>query len=174
MEMSGNDAAPGRPPGVAERWMSGVVRWLALGGGAILCAVVLLIVVNVVLRRIFNAPIEGEYEMAELVIGAAAFAFFPYCQWHGGNIRVDLLIERLPPAAGRALEILAQILFTAVAVILAWRLTIGTEESFAGGEETQMLRIPVGWGYLGVAIFAGVLAFTSLIQTVLVIRGRRP
>lgn len=156
-----------------ERWIGAIVRALAICGGVILSGVVLLIVANVVLRRVFNAPIEGEFEMAELVIGAAAFAFFPYAQWQNSNIRVDLLVDRSPPLLRRLLEIMAQLMFSTVAVILFWRLTVGTIEAFGGGEETTMLRIPVGWAYLGVAVFAGVLAATSLVQFWMTIRGRR-
>ena len=74
------------PDGLLER----LARRLALAGGLLLVGVMGMTVVSVLGRYLFNAPVPGDYEITELAIGIAVFAFFPYCHSSNANIVVEL------------------------------------------------------------------------------------
>src|SRR5690606_23480795 len=93
-------ASPGRqhPPGLGGV-LEGLSRLLALGGGGILLAVILTTLGSIISGILFNAPLAGNFELVEIGVAVAVFAFLPYGQLHGGNIAVDLFTRRLPAQA---------------------------------------------------------------------------
>ena len=67
-----------------SRFAGFVARLLAMAGGALLLAVVVLTVVSIIGRALFSAgiccgPIRGIYDYTEIAVGAAIFAFLPWC-----------------------------------------------------------------------------------------------
>ena len=86
------------PAGGPVRWLERLTRSAALAGGLLLVGVMGMTVVSVLGRYLFNAPVPGDYEITELAIGIAAFAFFPYCHISNANIVVELFTGRMPPS----------------------------------------------------------------------------
>jgi TRAP-type C4-dicarboxylate transport system permease small subunit len=123
-------------------------RGLALAGGLLLVGVLVMTVMSVAGRYLFDAPIPGDYEITELACGVAVFAFLPYCQLHRANIVVEFFTTRLPPQRKRLLDAVHSLAFTVVAVLLAWRLAVGGLGKMADGQTTLYLGIPLFWGYL--------------------------
>ena len=68
---------------------------LARASSVMLFAAVILIIVNVIVRRFFNAPIYGSTEIiCYLVLSVASFALSQN-EWIGGNVRMTLLVDAL-------------------------------------------------------------------------------
>ena len=63
-------------------------------------ALMLLGVLQIVLRSVFNTPISGYIDLVELSMASMAFLGAAYCQRLGSHIRMEMLIGRLK---GRAL-----------------------------------------------------------------------
>jgi TRAP-type C4-dicarboxylate transport system permease small subunit len=53
----------------------------------------------------------------------------------------------LPQRHKRALDLVHDVIFTGVAALLAWRLSIGLIEKFHTGESTMLIRVPFWWSY---------------------------
>jgi len=122
-------------------------RWLALAGGVIMLFAIAVTIVSVVGRYGFGAPVPGDYEMVELVCAVGVFLFFPYAHATSSNIVVEFFTVKLPVRYKRVLDLVHDVLFAAVAALIAWRLAIGLTQKFQSGESTMLIRIPFWWSY---------------------------
>ena len=130
---------------------------VAIAGGVLMFGVVLMTVISVLGRYLFNAPIPGDYEITELACGIAVFAFFPYCHARSGNIVVEFFTGRLSPRHKTALGTVHSIAFTVVAALVTWRLLVGGVRKLQDGETTLFLGIPLHWAYFSALLGAGLL-----------------
>ena len=161
-----------RGPRVVEPRFGAVLehaaRGLALAGGFLLLGVLLMTVASVAGRYLFNAPIPGDYEITELACGVAVFAFLPYCQLKGANVVVEFFTVRLRVRWKRALDALHSLVFTLVAILMAWRLAVGGLGKMADGQTTLYLGVPLYWGYflavIGAVLLCVICAWVFVVQ----------
>ena len=130
---------------------------VAIAGGLLMVGVVLMTVISVLGRYLFSAPIPGDYEITELALGIAVFAFLPYCHARGGNIVVEFFTGRLRPRYQAALAAVHSVVFTLVAGLVTWRLLVGGMHKLRDGETTLFLGIPLHWAYFAALPCAGLL-----------------
>ena len=83
-----------RPPRAV---VSRVSDRLALAGGVLLLALAVLVTVSVIARWLTSRGIPGDFELMQIGLALAVFAFMPLCQLRGGNLFVDTFTTRLPP-----------------------------------------------------------------------------
>jgi TRAP-type C4-dicarboxylate transport system permease small subunit len=133
---------------------------VAVVGGLVLFALTLLTVISVVGRVAFSAPIPGDFELVELGMAVAIFAFLPYCQIVRGNVIVDVFTTRASPRTRAVLDGVGNLLFTAIAALLTWRAAIGGLEIRSYHETTMVLQVPVWWGYVPAV---AILAFLTIV-----------
>ena len=91
-----------------------VERWTALIAGAFVMVITAFGVAEVVMRKLFNAPIFGQIDFVAQSMVPVALLGMAYCQNLAGNVRMTLVIDRVGPQARRALELFA----TLIALIL--------------------------------------------------------
>jgi TRAP-type C4-dicarboxylate transport system permease small subunit len=152
--------AAGVGPGPLGQALHLAAAGIALIGGAILVALTLLTVISVVGRAAFSAPIPGDFELVEIGMAVAIFSFLPYCQVVHGNVIVDLFTANASPRTRGLLDAVGNLIYTAIAALLTWRVALGGLEVRSYGETTMVLRVPVWWGYLPAVAF---LAFLTLV-----------
>ncbi len=95
-------------------------RFLALISGLAVFSLMVLAVVSVGGRNLFNAPLPGYVDWIEQVMPLLAFMGIAYVQRDGGHIRMDIVIGRL---RGRALwlaELISVILVFLLMLALVW------------------------------------------------------
>lgn len=146
-----------------------VARSLALLGGAVLVALVIMTCLSIIGRALVPiglAPITGDFEMIEVGVAFAVFAFLPWCQMQRGHAAVDLFKSAFPSVMNKVLDLLIDIAMFAAAWILAWRLWLGMLDKRSFGETTFILQFPVWQAYaacmIGAAGFVLVAAFCCL------------
>jgi TRAP-type C4-dicarboxylate transport system permease small subunit len=163
-------AVAGAPAGPFGRALHLAATGVALVGGAILFALTLLTVISVVGRVAFDAPIPGDFELVEIGMAVAIFAFLPYCQIVRGNVIVDLFTATASPRTRALLDAAGDLIYTAIAALLTWRVALGGFEVRGYGETTMVLRVPVWWGYVPAVLC---LAFLTLVCAYTVWRSLR-
>jgi TRAP-type C4-dicarboxylate transport system permease small subunit len=157
--------------------MERLARTMALVGGVVLTALVILTCVSVIgrgfntlghsdlLDGLFPAladmlknfgPVKGDFEVVEAGIAFSIFAFLPICQLHGGHATVDVFTNLLPKAINRFIVTFWEVALAALLVVICWRLYEGLVSKFNNGETTFLLQFPIWWAYA--ASFAGSLA----------------
>ena len=166
-------------------------RVMAASGGLVLVALTAMTVVSIIGRQAAGAdwlravppfswmgPITGDFELIELGCGVAIFSFLPYCQLVRGNVAVDFFTLRAGPRTRAALTLCGDVAYTAIAVVLAWRLALGGADLRAFGETTMVLRVPVWWAYVpafgGLVLLSAVCLYTSWRSLKAVIAGGEP
>jgi TRAP-type C4-dicarboxylate transport system permease small subunit len=142
-------------PGFARR----AIEWWALGGGIVLLAVALMTTWSAFSGWVFGKPLPGDFELTEILVAIAVFAFLPYCQQTDANVTADLFTARAGPRALAAFRLFGGLLALGVALLLAWRTWAGLLDYRKYVETTAILKIPIWWAY--------VPAFASLVLLVL-------
>lgn len=148
--------------------LSGIVVWLARAlailGGIVLVAITVLTVVSIGGRALISfglRPIPGDFELVEAGTGFAVFAFLPWCQLMRGHATVDLFTSFFPDWVNRVIDLVTELLMTAVIVLIAWRLWFGMLDKIRYNETTFILQFPVWWGYAAAMAAAAVGVLVS-------------
>jgi TRAP-type C4-dicarboxylate transport system permease small subunit len=146
--------------------LAGAAVWLihswAIAGGMLLLAVVLVNVLSVV-GRIFGQPFPGDFELTEMGVAIAAFAFLPFCQVTDANVTADIFTAKAPPRWVAIFRIAAALVALLFACLLAWRMFDGMADQRTYGYTTAILQIPIWWAYVPCILSLVLLAVASLI-----------
>lgn len=151
---------------MAERLLERFVQALAAVGLLCLTLIALVIVVDVILRWLISAPIEGLSEVNSLVAAVTIASFFPLSLLNDGHAKITFLGKALGPAGQRILDAFAALVTLAFFAVLSWQMARYTAELGRSGERTWVLQLdPAPWwwaatGLLAVAVIAqaGVVA----------------
>lgn len=152
-----------------HRFIERLANAMALLGGLVLTLLIIMICVSVLGRSLNTllhgwfgqvmpgisewllamgvGPINGDFEIVEVGVAFAIFAFLPLCQLNSGHAVVDIFTSKLSPRANRVLQMIAEVLFAAALVLIAVQLFGGMMSKLGFGENTFILQFPVWWGY---------------------------
>jgi TRAP-type C4-dicarboxylate transport system permease small subunit len=97
-----------------------VERILALVGGIAVFMLMVLAVVSVGGRNLFNKPLPGYVDWIEMAMPLIAFMGVSYTQRTGGHIRMDILVGRLKGRWLWAAELLTALVTLILMVLLVW------------------------------------------------------
>ncbi|MGR3713988.1 MAG: TRAP transporter small permease [Shimia sp.] len=151
------------------RIVDGGIGWLAravaLVGGAVLLALVIMVCVSITGRALIPLglkPVAGDVELLEMGMAFAIFAFLPYCQYVRGHARVDLFQAAFGSVGNRLLDLVADLAMAVVAVVVAWRLWLGMMDKKSYFETTFILQIEIWQAYALAMIGASTFVLVSL------------
>jgi TRAP-type C4-dicarboxylate transport system permease small subunit len=132
-------------------WFDALIDLLALAAAALLCALVVLVVLDVAARylRLFSLP--WAFDATEYMLYAMTFLGAPWVLREESHIAIELVVERLPAATRRAVRRIADLVGATVCLVIvifacrvAWR-------SFQSGVLVQKtLVFPEWWVYAGI------------------------
>lgn len=135
-----------------------IARVLAIAGGVVVVGLAGLVTLSVLMRWLGGQGINGDFEMVQMGLALAVFAFLPLCQAHRGNVMVDTFTTRLPPRMQSGLDALWDLVYAAFAGFIAWRLAIGAVEARTSGTTSMVLGLPIHYAIGGCAAMAAFLA----------------
>jgi TRAP-type transport system small permease protein len=102
-----------------------------------------MVVIDVFLRFIFNAPIPGATEICTIIMPYIAFLPFAYTLNAGQHVRLTLLTSRLPSRLRVIDEAFVYIVGFIFFILLFWYSWLAFWESFRGDEiMPAVIRIP--------------------------------
>jgi TRAP-type C4-dicarboxylate transport system permease small subunit len=111
-----------------ERMIKRASNQLAFLSGVILCFTMCISVADVILRNL-GMPFMGVYELVSIFGGLLAGFALPHSFFQKAHVRVDMVVEKLPPLIQAALEKITRVLvllfiFIAIYFLLkmAWNL----------------------------------------------------
>jgi TRAP-type C4-dicarboxylate transport system permease small subunit len=145
-----------------KRTVTHVSHVLAYASAALILIMMMLTVADVSLRYFFNAPINGTYEVTELLM---VCVFAPSLAWtamRGANVRVDLIINKLPYRAQGVFDSVTCLMSLFVTVIITY-FTI-KQTIFVYGIKTysDQLEIPFYPFYIVIAVGFFLLVFAMV------------
>ncbi len=176
-----------------HRFMSGLARLMAMLGGVVLVAIILLVCLSVTGRALNTllhsaaavavlgdftktllatgvGPILGDFELVEAGVAFAIFAFIPYCQITGGHATVDIFTAGLSVRVNRLIQMIVDIVFAIVLIVIAVQLYEGMLSKIQYRETTFLLRFPIWWAYaaslVGAVVAAVIGVYVACIRVV--------
>jgi TRAP-type C4-dicarboxylate transport system permease small subunit len=151
-----------------EKTVFPVSRFMLFIGQFTLAIMVLLTVVDVFLRYVFNRPILGSYELTEFMMAVLVFSTIGYTMAVKGHVVVDLVFTKLPQRTRDILECITSLIAFILFAIVAWRNAVQASTAWGRNDVTAELFIPISPFILFVAIGIAVLSlvlFTQFIQS---------
>jgi TRAP-type C4-dicarboxylate transport system permease small subunit len=117
---------------------------LGVAASAILLAMMLLTVVDVVARYVFNRPVRGAFEVTELTLLVLIFAGLPLVSFAGEHAVMDFIDRLLGARPRRLLQRLVQAVCAGFMFLLAWLVWGKADRIWAYRDATDVLRIVYG------------------------------
>ncbi|WP_317056976.1 TRAP transporter small permease [Roseovarius rhodophyticola] len=107
-------------------------------------------------------PLFGDTEMVEVGMAFVIFCFLPLCQISGSHASVDIFSSRLPLQVNRALQVLIDLIFAVILILIALRLFAGLQEKMQYNETTYDLQFPIWWSYGASLAASGIAALVGV------------
>ncbi|GAB2183534.1 TRAP transporter small permease [Roseibium sp. LAB1] len=147
------------PKGQAPRRIDTIRRGagflLGLACLLVLAGLIGLTCVDVVARYAFNSPVNGAYELTELLLATLIFLALPLTTAAGEHIEVELLDGLKSAFLKRLGTLVAAVCTVGILALIAFKLFEHAEKMDRRGQVTDSLQIPLSLiGWLGAASFA--------------------
>ena len=144
-----------------DRRLCALTRALAAIGLAALFCNAIAVVVDVVLRAGFAAPIDRLSDVSGVVFIVSAACCVPAATASRRHITIRAFDEQIAPRTRAAIEAFAALLATIVFVLIAWQVGKYVGEVAATGQTLSQIAVPVApiWAFV-----TGCLALTALCQ----------
>jgi TRAP-type C4-dicarboxylate transport system permease small subunit len=140
---------------------------LGIGAAAILLAMMLLTVVDVIARYVFSRPVRGAFEVTELMLVVLIFAGLPLVSFSEEHAVMDF-IDRVTGVRGqRVLRRAVEAASAAFMFLLAWLTWLRADRIWAYRDATDVLRILYGPFVYFMAVtlaFAGVIHLYKVVE----------
>ncbi len=153
------------------RLVERLVTWWALVGGAVLLALIAMSVWSVLGGVLLGAPFAGDFELMQMGIAIAAFAFLPYSQLTGANVTADIFTMRASPRAVAWMAVGGAAVALGFSLLLLWRMSAGLEDYRRYEETTTILQIPHWIAFVPILASLVLLAAASLVTLAESLRG---
>jgi len=146
----------------APAWKRRVEVLLGAAASAILMAMMLLTVVDVVARYVFNRPLRGAFEVTELMLVVLIFAGLPLVSFTDEHAVMDFIDRLLGGRGQRRLDRLVQAGNAAFMLLMAWLVWRKANTIWAYRDATDVLRIVYGPFVYFMAIALGLAGLIHL------------
>lgn len=110
---------------------------------AILFLLPILIVIDVISRRFFNAPLLGILDITEMFGGLMIFFALPFATAASHQVSADFLLRRFSPAVRVALNLFTRCLGIFLFLLIGWNLILKGIDFYQSGEISATLKLPL-------------------------------
>jgi TRAP-type C4-dicarboxylate transport system permease small subunit len=138
--------------------------------GVLLFGMMTLTFIDVLLRYLFNAPLQGSFEITELMLVVLIFAALPLVSRREEHVVMDFLDRFLPLRIYRALRAFEHIVSAAVMIGMGCLMWQKASKLAAYGDTSAILRIELAPFVYAIAVL---IFITALIHVGLVFTRRR-
>ena len=140
-----------------------ITQRVAFAGVLAMLIVAFITTADVLLRWLFNSPIDGLNEIIGMGMAVAVSATFPSGAAQRVNLTIDVLKERVSIRALAWLKVFSQLLLLVFYIFLAWRVGIYAMKLQARAAETVYVQLPMAPFMWTVSVF---LAISALVQVI--------
>ena len=124
--------------------LAGRVQRVQLGLAVVaLIALMMVTVVDVFMRYLFNRPIRGSFDAVEGLLLLFVFNSMAATFFGRRNVVIDIIDSFIPRRSSAALIRIADVLSVLVLALLMWAMLVPATQSYAYGELKQDLGLPI-------------------------------
>jgi C4-dicarboxylate transporter DctQ subunit len=149
-----------------DAWLGRIETAFNLGAALCIFALMLLGMVQVLGRQLFNKPVSGYIDLVELSMATFAFLGVAYCQRLGGHVRMEMILKMLRGRAYWAMEVFGTVAGIFIIAVLTWYGYEHFLRAYELGDSTIDADLPVWPSKLLVPLSFAVLLLRLLIQLV--------
>ncbi|MEQ8348116.1 MAG: TRAP transporter small permease subunit [Sneathiellaceae bacterium] len=149
-----------------------LVEGWALAGGILLFGVVLVTAWSMGGNILFNQPVPGDFEIVEVAVAVAVFAFLPYCQLTGANVSADIFTAGASPRWIAGFSALAALVALVFAAVLFWRMSLGLQDYREYEELTMVYQFPLWVAFVPILVSLALLVLAALVTLVDACQGQ--
>jgi TRAP-type C4-dicarboxylate transport system permease small subunit len=120
-----------------------ISRYVSFGGAIFLAAMMMITVADLILRRLFNLPITGAYDLVQLFLVGTVFLSIPEVFLNDENIVVDFVDHIFGRTAVGLLKVIANLAALVFLAVLSWRMIQPALDSVRFNEVSPDLSIPM-------------------------------
>ncbi|MGI6317373.1 MAG: TRAP transporter small permease [Dethiobacteria bacterium] len=102
----------------------------------------LFIVINILMRRLFNNPFIGAYDLVSVLILIAVVLALANCAIQKGHIAIDFLVERFPLWLQKLIDIIMNLASLIFIALFAYHTAKHAYLTAVSGDVTSTLKIP--------------------------------
>lgn len=140
-----------------------LIDTLALAGGFLMAGMAVWTTYEVAMRYFWARPTSWAVDLSEYSMLWATFLAGPWLLRQEGHVRIEALVERLPPRGQQVLGIAVSLLGAAVCFVLAWRTALTTYDFYVRGMVTNReWQIPEFLPYVSIPLGSLLLAVEFL------------
>lgn len=125
------------------RLVAGLSRILDKIAGLCMVSAMLLVVVNILLRALFNRPILGVYEYVIFLTVATIGLSLAHCAIQNGHIAVSFVFDRLPLKVQGVVDLVINATGLLFWGLCAWQVGIYAHSTAASGVVASTSQIPL-------------------------------
>jgi len=103
-----------------NRWLTATEQALTHGAAFVVLGMMLLTVTEITLRKLAGYSMEGVFEGVELMLVGVVYLGLALVQHRGKNVRVELVVTRVPFKVRQALEVFTMLLAAAFFTVAIW------------------------------------------------------
>lgn len=122
---------------------------------------------DVIGRYFLSSPINGAYELTEMMLAAVIFLGLPLVTAEGGHIAVDILDDFFGRLAKLVQYIFIETLNVVSFTTLAWVLWQHTQRLQRFSDSTAVLQVPLSWLALMMTVTTCIAALALIIRAII-------
>lgn len=144
-----------------------IVKVSGLISGIFIAAVCVLMILEVIMRNVFNSPIRGVSEICIFLYVAASYLGFSYAQQYRSHITVDLLYSRMKAEVQLIMDRVAYIINVILFAVFSYYNWGAFADSFAKREiYLAAIRMPVYVLRFAIALGATFMLLQLIVDTI--------
>lgn len=164
--------AGGRVVDRMDRALHSVEKVLALASAAVIFLLMMIGVVQILSRKLFNWPIYGYIDMVEISVTVFAFLAISYCERMNGHVRMELFVGKLKGRPLWLAEVAGQIVGLFVIGILIWFGWEHALRAYVNGDSTidaqypwwpSKMLVPIAFTFLWLRLFVNLIGYARLV-----------
>ncbi|MEJ7930717.1 TRAP transporter small permease [Ramlibacter sp. AN1015] len=164
--------------GALARAWAGLLAAMALAACAVLFAMMLVIVGDVLLRNVavpgLPRGIAWSNEVSELMLYLTTVLVAPWLLRQGQHIRVDILLQAIPPRLAWVLEWVADVIGLACCLVITWYASRAAWASYVDGAlSIKTLVTPEWWSLAPLPVVFAMLSVEMVFRMVRLARSER-
>ena len=125
-------------------------------GAAAIVVMMLITVIDIVGRRVFNEPLSGSYELSEFMLVIVVFFSIVHCEFLRAHVTVEVITSRLRKSTQDIISAVMYVFFLVTFILLTQQLIVHSIDSSQTNLTSGILKIPV-YPYIALAAFSSFL-----------------
>lgn len=151
-------------------FINGISRLLDRIAGWGIVALLALVVINILMRVLFNKPLLGVYEYAGFLAAVVIGLSLAFCYVQDAHISISFITDRLPPRIRRIVNVVVKTIATVFMGLFSYQMVLYALKTAASGEVSTTTRCLIYPFILIVALGLMMLCLTMLARLIIDLR----